>query len=136
MIRLNRKLIFALVCLVMLLRSQGSAGLCLHAHDHFASGHHHHQHAADGTVCDCEDHHHDHHDAECCCQDPYGEPDDCEPISVLLETAEDKDPLAAISPDTGINAANLAERALSCTGWLRTTRNPTLFSLRTVILIV
>ena len=88
MIRLDKNLIFTLLCLVILARSQGGACFCVHPHDHFPSEHHHHEHAAGDTACASDVHDH-HAETECCCQQSGRREDDCVRIPVLLDTADD-----------------------------------------------
>jgi len=135
MIRFDRKLIVTLICLVILGRSQGSAGFCMHHHDHFPSEHHQHECAADETVF-TSDVHDNHVEAECCCQKSSGECDDCMHVSLLVDTTPNKNTPTSTTPETGQAGSDCDGHTLVRLRRLTTYPSPNLTSLRTVILLV
>jgi len=135
MIRFDRKLIVTLICLVILGRSQGSAGFCMNPHDHFPSEHHQHEHAANETVFTSDAH--DHHiETECCCQKSSSERDDCVQVSVLVDTTHNKNTPTFTTPEMGQAGADCDGHTLVRLHRLATDPSPNLSSLRTVILLV
>ncbi len=135
MMHSGRRLMFALACLVILGRSQGSAGFCIHPHDHSLSAHHQHEHSECVPLCHCDAHDHHLH-IDCCCHETSGDRDDCSPISVLLDTIEKKDSPASSVLHVASAGSECDLDASVRPVWLEADSGPTLASLRTVILIV
>jgi len=129
MIRLHKNLMFALACLVILGRSQGSAGFCIYPHTHLLE-HWYYEHDAGGSAADPHD-----DGASRCGQAPQ-ERHECVSISIMVDTVDSHDLFASAVPDMGGPAVDYGLHVSTQLPQPGTNLSPALCSLRTVVLLV